>query len=71
MFKFFTVSTGLGAGFVINKEIYHGAHGFGNEVANCVMMKDGPSHGSIIPGGIEAISSVQPLHQELLRQDLM
>ena len=55
--QFFTVSTGLGAGFVINKEIYQGAHGFGNEVANCVMMKDGPSHGSIIPGGIEAISS--------------
>lgn len=55
--QFFTVSTGLGAGFVINKEIYHGAHGFGNELANCVMMKDGPSHGSIIPGGIEAISS--------------
>ena len=55
--QFFTVSTGLGAGFVINKEIYHGAYGFGNEVANCVMMKDGPSHGSIIPGGIEAISS--------------
>ena len=55
--QFFTVSTGLGAGFIINKEIYHGAHGFGNEVANCVMMKDGPSHGSIIPGGIEAISS--------------
>ena len=55
--QFFTVSTGLGAGFVINKEIYHGAHAFGNEVANCVMMKDGPSHGSIIPGGIEAISS--------------
>ena len=55
--QFFTVSTGLGAGFVINKEIYHGAHGCGNEVANCVMMKDGPSHGSIIPGGIEAISS--------------
>ena len=55
--QFFTVSTGLGAGFVINKEIYHGAHGFANEVANCVMMKDGPSHGSIIPGGIEAISS--------------
>ena len=55
--QFFTISTGLGAGFVINKEIYHGAHGFGNEVANCVMMKDGPSHGSIIPGGIEAISS--------------
>lgn len=55
--QFLTISTGVGAGFVIDREIYHGAHGFGNEVANCVMMRKGPSHGSIIPGGIEAISS--------------
>lgn len=55
--QFFTISTGIGAGFTINKEIYHGAHGFGNEVANSVMMHNGPSHGSIVPGGIEAISS--------------
>lgn len=57
MFSSLLYQQDLAAGFVINKEIYHGAHGFGNEVANCVMMKDGPSHGSIIPGGIEAISS--------------
>lgn len=55
--QFLTVSTGLGAGFVIDKQIYLGAHGYANEVANCIMMQDGPSHGSIIPGGIEAISS--------------
>lgn len=55
--QFFTVSTGVGAGFVIDKNIYHGAHGFGNEIANCIMMQNGPSHGAIIPGGIEAISS--------------
>lgn len=55
--QFLTVSTGLGAGFVIDKKIYLGAHGFANEVANCIMMQDGPSHGAIIPGGIEAISS--------------
>lgn len=55
--QFLTVSTGLGAGFVIDKKIYLGAHGYANEVANCIMMQDGPSHGSIIPGGIEAISS--------------
>lgn len=55
--QFLTVSTGLGAGFVVDKEIYLGAHGFANEVANCIMIQDGPSHGSIIPGGIEAISS--------------
>lgn len=55
--QFLTVSTGLGAGFVIDKQIYLGAHGYANEVANCIMIQDGPSHGSIIPGGIEAISS--------------
>ncbi len=55
--QFLTVSTGLGAGFVIDKQIYPGSHGYANEVANCIMIQDGPSHGSIIPGGIEAISS--------------
>lgn len=55
--QFLTVSTGLGGGFIIDKQIYLGAHGFANEVANAIMIQDGPSHGSIIPGGIEAISS--------------
>lgn len=55
--QFLTVSTGLGAGFIAHKKIYHGAHGFANEVANTVMKLDGPSHGSIYPDGIEAISS--------------
>lgn len=55
--QFLTVSTGLGAGFVIDKQIYLGSHGYANEVANCIMIQDGPSHGSIISGGIEAISS--------------
>lgn len=55
--QYFTVSTGLGAGYVIDKEIYIGAHGFANEVENSIMIQDGPSHGSIIAGGIEAISS--------------
>lgn len=55
--QFITVSTGLGAGLVINGKIFQGAHGFANEVANAVMKQDGPSHGTIVPGGIEAISS--------------
>lgn len=55
--QFYTVSTGLGSGLTIDKEIYIGAHGFGNEVANSIMWKDGPSHGSLTPGAIEAIAS--------------
>lgn len=55
--QYFTVSTGLGAGLIFDKEIYHGKHGFANEVANTCLWKDGPQHGSIYPGGIEAICS--------------
>jgi glucokinase len=55
--QFLTISTGVGAGFVVDKKIYLGSHGFANEVANCIMVQDGPSHGNIIAGGIEAISS--------------
>lgn len=55
--QFLTISTGIGAGFVIDKKIFQGAHGWANEVENTIMMQDGPSHGTILPGGIEAISS--------------
>ena len=55
--SFLTISTGVGAGLVINKQIYQGAHGFAHEIAHIPLWKDGPSHGSIYPGGVEAISS--------------
>ncbi len=55
--QFLTISTGLGSGQVIDKEIYIGAHGFGHEVANACVWKNGPQHGNLFPGGIEAVSS--------------
>lgn len=55
--QFLTVSTGLGSGQVIDKEIYIGAHGFAHEVANVCLWKEGPTHGTIYPGGVEAICS--------------
>lgn len=55
--QFLTISTGVGSGLVINKQIYQGAHGFAHEIANIPLWKDGPTHGSIYPGGVEAISS--------------
>ncbi|OCN05809.1 sugar kinase [Erysipelotrichaceae bacterium MTC7] len=55
--SFLTISTGVGAGLVINREIYQGAHGFAHEIANMPLWRNGPSHGIIKPGGIEAISS--------------
>lgn len=55
--QFLTISTGLGSGQVIDKKIYDGAHGFAHEIANCILWKDGPQHGRLIPGGVEAICS--------------
>lgn len=54
---FLTVSTGLGSGQIVNKEIFIGAHGFAQEVANCIMWKDGPQQGQLVPGAVEAICS--------------
>ena len=55
--QFLTISTGLGSGLVIDKKIYQGAHGFAHEIANSPLWRNGPSHGSIYPGGVEAICS--------------
>ena len=55
--QFLTISTGLGLGLVIDKKIYQGAHGFAHEIANIPLWRNGPSHGSIYPGGVEAICS--------------
>ena len=55
--QYLTISTGVGAGLVINRKIWQGSHGFANEIANTCLQNNGPSHGSIYPGGIEAICS--------------
>ena len=55
--QFLTISTGLVSGLVIDKKIYQGAHGFAHEIANIPLWRNGPSHGSIYPGGVEAICS--------------
>ncbi len=55
--QYLTVSTGLGAGLVIDRKIFRGAHGFANEVANTILFPDGPQHGELLTGALEAISS--------------
>ncbi len=55
--QFLTISTGIGAGLVINGDIFIGTHGYAMEVANAIMAEGGPSHGILKAGAIEAISS--------------
>lgn len=55
--QFLTISTGVGSGQVIEKEIFDGAHGFAHEIANCILWKDGPQQGRLVPGSVESICS--------------
>lgn len=55
--QFLTISTGVGAGFCIDGEIYRGCKGFAQEVANCILWKNGPSQGELKEGSIESIAS--------------
>lgn len=55
--QFLTISTGVGAGFCIDGKIYQGSKGFAQEVANCIVWKNGPFHGVLKSGSIESIAS--------------
>ena len=55
--QFLTISTGVGAGFCIDGKIYQGSKGFAQEVANCIVWENGPSHGALKSGSIESIAS--------------
>lgn len=55
--QFLTISTGIGAGFCINNQIYRGSKGFAQEVANSILWKGGPYQGDLKKGSIESISS--------------
>lgn len=55
--QYLTISTGVGSGQIIDKKIYDGAHGFAHEIANCILWKDGPQHGRLLNGAVEAICS--------------
>ena len=55
--QFLTISTGVGAGFCIDGKIYQGSKGFAQEVANCNVWENGPSHGVLKSGSIESIAS--------------
>ncbi|MFV0255241.1 MAG: ROK family protein [Erysipelotrichaceae bacterium] len=69
--QFLTISTGLGSGLVIDKNIYLGAHGFAHEIANICLWRNGPQHGNLFPGGIEAICSGSAITNRAQKANLL
>lgn len=55
--QYFTVSTGIGGGFVVDQQIFQGAHGFAQEVANVILLPEGPKVGGLQEGSLESICS--------------
>lgn len=54
---FLTISTGIGGGLIIDNKVFQGAHGSATELANSIVWSQGPQHGSLKAGAIEAVSS--------------
>lgn len=68
--QFYTVSTGIGAGLVINQTIYHGARGNAMEIGNVIAWRNGPVQGNLKPGAIEAIASGSAIVKRALESGL-
>lgn len=68
--QFLTISTGVGAGLCIDGRIYRGSKGFAQEVANCIVWKDGPHQGELKNGSIESISSGTAIVKRALERGL-
>ena len=54
---FVTVSTGIGAGLILNGQIYRGGRGFAGEVGHMVVKSDGPLCGCGRRGCLETLAS--------------
>lgn len=55
--QYMTISTGIGGGYVANGEIYIGARGFAQEIANIILIPKGPKLNDLMEGSLEAICS--------------
>ncbi len=54
---YLTVSTGIGAGVIVNDRLLHGAHGLAGELGHMPILPDGPLCGCGQRGHLEAVAS--------------
>lgn len=52
-----TVSTGIGAGIVLNGRIWRGRHGIAGEIGHITALPGGPVSGAGLDGALEAVAS--------------
>jgi glucokinase len=54
---FITISTGIGAGIIINNRLFTGSDGFGGEIGHMTVDANGPYGKSRTPGAMESLAS--------------
>ncbi|MFC3884696.1 ROK family protein [Bacillus songklensis] len=54
---YITVSTGVGGGFVYNKQVIKGANSCAGEIGNMIITNTGPSHPVLNKGSLELLAS--------------
>lgn len=55
--QYFTISTGVGGGFTVKQEIFHGARGYAQEVANVILKPNGFKLNDLQAGSLESLCS--------------
>lgn len=59
-----TVSTGIGGGIILNRELYYGSNGAAGEVGHMTLLRDGPLCGCGNRGHLEALASGTAIARE-------
>ncbi|MGG4488068.1 ROK family protein [Metabacillus idriensis] len=54
---YMTVSTGVGGGYIYQKQIIQGAHSCAGEIGNMIIDREGPAHPKLNIGSLESLSS--------------
>lgn len=61
---YITVSTGIGSGIILNREILHGAHGYAGEIGSMVISDSKKNHSTLYDGTLESLCSGKALEEE-------
>jgi len=63
-----TVSTGIGGGYVYEKKLIRGAHGYAGEIGNTIIDSSGPAHPVLNAGSLEGLASGTALQSRAIEK---
>ncbi|UVI29104.1 ROK family protein [Paenibacillus spongiae] len=61
---YITVSSGIGSGIIMNKQLVHGSHGYAGEIGSMIVSDSGKNHSTLYDGTLESLCSGIALEEE-------